>query len=209
MFHNAQEHRLNHEHDEKWKIKDKEGTSINENILCKIWKIDSQPWFAAWPRLSTSMPAQVAATCRYLGSSCPGRTLAAANLGLHLLVGPRATARSGQLQTTLKCHRPTTFTSDTLQQWTQQAPEPYWNKSCSVELASEQPILCSDQYLVVGVHSQSLQLMKLGVNPPSHLYWHADFNQGSSYKGRKVCSARTSSAQLGWSERLDGLLDPI
>ena len=53
---------------------------------------------------ATSSPAQVAAICRSLCSSCQvawGRAQAAADLGLHLKVGPRASTVSGQLQTTL------------------------------------------------------------------------------------------------------------
>ena len=66
-------------------------------------------------------PAEVAAICGSLCSSCwvaLDRTQVAADLGLHLLGGRRASAPVGQLQTTSK-HHPTTFRSDLLKGQTQ------------------------------------------------------------------------------------------
>ena len=82
----------------------------------------SQSGFA-WPPPS---PAQVAAICRALRSLYQvalGGTGVAADLGLHLPGGPRASTPAAELQMTLK-HHSTTSTSSTLKGGTQQYQSP-------------------------------------------------------------------------------------
>ena len=70
-------------------------------------------------------PAQVAAICRSLCSSCrwaSGKTQVVADLDLRLPGGPRAMA-PGTASEHIK-HHPTTSTSNTLKGQTHQAPEP-------------------------------------------------------------------------------------
>ena len=122
----------------------------------------------------------------------PGRTQVVADLGLYLLGGPRATAPSGQLQTTSKLHHPTTSTSDTFKGQTQLAPERCWSRSCSVGWAPAQLILHSSLILVVSGHSQSLPLT-------CQQQIKAELQEKGVHSPQEGC---TPSTQLGWSERL-------
>ena len=129
----------------------------------------SWPAFTAWAHLGTPKPSTSSSHLQITVSlvpSAPRQTQAVANLGLHHLGNSRASATSGELQTMLDHHHPTTSTNDTVKGQTQRAPEPCWRKSSSVEWASAQLILHGRQRLVVSGHSQSLQLTDLGKSLP-------------------------------------------
>ena len=101
----------------------------------------SQPGFTPWLCLGISKPSTSSSHLRLLcnsGRVASGETKVGTDLGLHHPGNPRASAPSGQLQTTLEHHHP----------------------------APAQLVLHGEQRLVVSGHSQSLQLTGLGMSLP-------------------------------------------